>query len=454
MKKTVACVISMVMICSLFAGCGQSGKSDVTTITVWTGNGHDKSYLTNKVEEWNKTIGAEKKIRIEYTVQNNSMETAFTNGTAPDIFAGADTENDVAKGRLLPVSELIGGDELIDKYKDYLREGLEKVDGKVYSIPYGFTTYGLIYNKDMFKAAGIVDENGEAKPPKTLSEMREYAKKLTNAQKKQYGYILPSKDNLAYDLDIGKWSMTVCGFPNSADPKTGKRDVSGVSKMTKFINNVQKDGSLMPGSESLTNDAGRAKFAAGGVGMKSAGSYDFGVLTEQFPAKNDWGVVQFPGNEEGETRYRSYMEISRYLYINAESVEKKGIEKLSEVYKWFYSDELLSDMYKNGLRIPIFEKIIDNTEVPADKKQWKEFAELTKVSATVKPGTKSDLKNRRSLNDIWTESIFGANLSDAEIDSLYGDAEKYINEAVETYYAEHPEEDINERIYSDWNDEM
>ena len=188
--------------------------------------------------------------------------------------------------------------------------------------------------------------------------------------------------------------------------------------------------------------------------MKSAGSYDFGVLTEQFPAKNDWGVVQFPGNEEGETRYRSYMEISRYLYINAESVEKKGIEKLSEVYKWFYSDELLSDMYKNGLRIPIFEEIIDNTEVPADKKQWKEFAELTKVSATVNPGTKSDLKNRRSLNDIWTESIFGANLSDAEIDSLYGEAEKYINEAVETYYAEHPEEDINERIYPDWNDEM
>ena len=76
------------------------------------------------------------------------------------------------------------------------------------------------------------------------------------------------------------------------------------------------------------------------------------------------------------------------------------------------------------------------------------------MSATVKPGTKSDLKNRRSLNDIWTESIFGANLSDAEIDSLYGEAEKYINEAVETYYAEHPEEDINERIYSDWNDEM
>ena len=454
MKKVVAGILSAVMACSLFAGCGKTGGNDVTTITVWTGNGHDKSYLTDKVEEWNKTIGAEKKIRIEYTVQNNSMETAFTNGTAPDIFAGADTVNDVAKGRLLPISELEGGDELIDKYKDYLREGLEKVDGNVYSIPYGFTTYGLIYNKDMFKAAGIVDENGEAKPPKTLSEMREDAKILTNVQKKEYGYILPSKDNLAYDLDIGKWSMTVCGFPNSANPVTGKRDVSGVSKMTKFINDVQKDGSLMPGSESLTNDAGRAKFAAGGVGMKSAGSYDFGVLTEQFPAKIDWGVVQFPGNEDGETRYRSYMEISRYLYVNAASVEKKGIDKISEVYKWFYSDELLSDMYKNGLRIPVFEEIIDSTEIPADKKQWQEFAELTKVSKYLKPGTKSDLKNRRSLNDIWTESIFGANLSNDEIDSLYGEAEKYINEAVDTYYAEHPEENMSDSIYPDWNDEM
>ena len=454
LRKIIAGTITAALICGLTGGCAKNKKSDVTTITVWTGNGHDKSYLTEKVEEWNKTVGAEKKIRIEYTVQNNSMEVAFSNGTAPDLFAGADLVNDAAKGRLLPVSELTGGNELVEKYKDYLREGLEITGGKVYSIPYGFTTYGLIYNKDMFKAAGIVDENGEAKPPKTLSEMREDAKKLTNASKKEYGYILPTKDNLAYDLDIGKWSMTVCGFPNGANPKTGKRDVTGITKMTKSINALVNDKSIMPGSESMTNDAGRAKFSAGGVGMKSAGSYDFGVLTEQFPAKIDWGVAPFPGNEDGETKYRSYAEVTRYLYINAKSAEEKGLDKLSEVYKWFYSDELVADMYKNGLRIPIFENIINETKVPEDKPQWKEFAELVKVSNTVKPGTKADLKNKRSFDVIWTESIFRENLSDDEIEKLYKEAEEYTNEAIDVYYSEHPEENINDRIFPDWNDEL
>lgn len=454
LKRIIAGTVTAALLCGLAGGCAQNKKSDVTTITVWTGNGHDKSYLTEKVEEWNKTIGAEKKIRIEYTVQNNSMEVAFSNGTAPDLFAGADLVNDVAKGRLLPVSELPCGNELIEKYKDYFREGLETTGGKVYSIPYGFTTYGLIYNKDMFKAAGIVDENGEAKPPKTLNEMREDAKKLTDISKKEYGFILPTKDNLAYDINIGKWSMTVCGFPNGANPKTGKRDVTGISKMTKFINALMSDKSIMPGSESMTNDAGRAKFSAGGVGMKSAGSYDFGVLTEQFPAKIDWGVVPFPGNEDGETKYRSYAEVTRYLYINAASVEEKGIDNLSEVYKWFYSDELVTDMYKNGLRIPMFENIIDETEVPENKAQWKEFAEFVKVSNVVKPGTKADLKNKRSLDTIWTESIFGANLSDDETDALYKEAENYINEAVDIYYSEHPEENRDDRIFPDWNDEL
>lgn len=454
LKKVIAGTVAASLLCAMASGCGSKKETDITTITVWTGNGHDKSYLTEKVDEWNKTIGAEKKIRIEYTVQNNSMEVAFSNGTAPDLFAGADLENDVAKGRLLPVSELPCGNELIEKYKDYFREGLETTGGKVYSIPYGFTTYGLIYNKDMFKAAGIVDENGEAKPPKTLNEMREDAKKLTNASKKEYGFILPTKDDLAFDIDIGKWSMTVCGFPNAGNPKTGKRDVTGISKMTKFINSLMSDNSIMPGSEGLTNDAGRAKFAAGGVGMKSAGSYDFGVLTEQFPASIDWGVAPFPGNEDGETKYRSYVDVTRYLYINAASVEEKGIDKISEVYNWFYSDELIADMYKNGLRIPMFENIINETEVPEDKAQWKEFAELVNVSKPVKPGTKADLKNKRSFNTIWTESIFGAGLSDSEVDALYKEAEAYTNEAIDVYYSEHPEENRNDRISPDWNDEL
>lgn len=51
--------------------------------------------------------------------------------------------------------------------------------GKVYSIPTEVDNRALIYNKDLFRRAGFVDENGEAIPPQTWEELRDYAKKLT-----------------------------------------------------------------------------------------------------------------------------------------------------------------------------------------------------------------------------------------------------------------------------------
>ena len=54
---------------------------------------------------------------------------------------------------------------------------LVKHNGKTYALPgNGMMVQGLIYNKDMFKAAGLVDENGEAKPPVTLKRIQRICK--------------------------------------------------------------------------------------------------------------------------------------------------------------------------------------------------------------------------------------------------------------------------------------
>ncbi|MBN1902829.1 extracellular solute-binding protein, partial [Candidatus Sumerlaeota bacterium] len=55
--------------------------------------------------------------------------------------------------------------------------------GKVYSIPTEVDNRGLIYNKDLFRRAGLVDEKGEPTPPRTWEELREYSKKLTQIDK-------------------------------------------------------------------------------------------------------------------------------------------------------------------------------------------------------------------------------------------------------------------------------
>lgn len=65
-----------------------------------------------------------------------------------------------------------------DFYPNCWEEGT--YDGKMYAIPNGFDNRALLYNKDLLKRAGLVDPvTGDAKPPRTWEELREYGKKLT-----------------------------------------------------------------------------------------------------------------------------------------------------------------------------------------------------------------------------------------------------------------------------------
>jgi multiple sugar transport system substrate-binding protein len=65
-------------------------------------------------------------------------------------------------------------------------------NGKIYGIPTETNVYALVYNKKLFKEAGIVDAAGNAKPPVTWAELEADAKKLTKKDATgnflQYGY--------------------------------------------------------------------------------------------------------------------------------------------------------------------------------------------------------------------------------------------------------------------------
>ncbi|MBI3915366.1 MAG: ABC transporter substrate-binding protein [Chloroflexi bacterium] len=80
-------------------------------------------------------------------------------------------------------------DKRNDFYEPVYKLG-QSTDGKVQSaVPWFAHSMALVYNKGMFKAAGL-DPN---KPPKTWDELYDYAKKLTTPDGKQYGWGLVGK---------------------------------------------------------------------------------------------------------------------------------------------------------------------------------------------------------------------------------------------------------------------
>ena len=69
-KKVAGILTAAVVAASLFSGCGEiAGKSDVTKITMWSGNSHSKSVMEEVAKKFNDTVGKEKKIYFDYVIK-------------------------------------------------------------------------------------------------------------------------------------------------------------------------------------------------------------------------------------------------------------------------------------------------------------------------------------------------------------------------------------------------
>lgn len=468
LTKVTASILSAAMIMGTLAGCGaeqQVSKETPTTattettvvastevvepvemtqVTIWSGNSHDKGVMEELVKEFNNTTGKEKGIEIVYTVHggdsySKTLDLALQAGEAPDLFSGSVSASKVEEGQVMAYDELPGGAEMIAKYADIIPQSWS-IDGKTYMLPQGVTTQGLIYNKDMFKAAGLVDENGEATPPKTWDELREYAKILTNESERQYGIIFPVKWGsswIAYDLT---WPVMASNGFGRYNCKTGAYDFSTYKVPMETILGMKEDGSVYPGADSIDNDSARALFAEGVIGMKFAASWDVGVLNTQFPAQCDWGVAPYPTINENE-RYATRMSYSSTYMINGKT--EVDLAKIEEVIKFFLSDEVAIARYQEGSLLPIDWEIVKDVEIGDNLKGWKEFAEIISISEKNMNPLSSDIGGARKEAAVWLD-VYAGNTT---VDDAIAELNETMNKGIETYYAAHP--DVKEKHYTE-----
>jgi len=179
-----------------------STTTDKVEITFWHG------MMASSVPALNELI---KKFESEHpgikinaqTIPNGDagiqkLMTSLQSQTAPDIsWIYADYMEDlVTSNAIYPMADFINGDNGISK--DDLEDIYPSLrtyaswKGTLYSLPMEATNLALIYNKDMFKAAGLDPEHG----PRTWDELYEYSKKLTldknnDGNFEQVGFFVP-----------------------------------------------------------------------------------------------------------------------------------------------------------------------------------------------------------------------------------------------------------------------
>lgn len=449
--KTASAAMAAVML-AMSGGCASKTTSDATTISIWTGDSHSKACVSQLVADWNKTTGKEKGIYIDYQVkegsQNDIIEMAIASKTEPVMFTCTDTKKYSEAGYIEALEDMPGGAEFAATYdKSDMTEGTHTWQGKTYKVPFYITTFGLVYNKDMFKKYGIVDENGEAKPPKTLAEMREDAKILTHPENQEYGVILPLKNQWFFGSDIEYPVMRSRGYM-SYNPTNGTYDFSGYKDIFNLYLGFKEDKTYFPGAEGIDDDQARAQFSSGNIGMKFAGSYDVGVYSEQFPAKCDWDVAPYPVSEEG-TSYYTRIASDGYLAISKRQAELIDKEKIMEVYKWFHGEDMLRALYKEGMAIPYDWDIVSDVTLENPAKGWESFCKLAEESrvAPREPGV--DISGEKGAKAVFLDEIWTGQTS---VDDACAALTERYNKGLERKLAQNTNIDLNDYIVKDWFD--
>ncbi len=144
---------------------------------VWVQFGDGADIITDLMNKW----GKENSVEVEITAGVDDVAkilAAISAGDPPDLLitSGADNIGSWAREKLLlSLDDKIKENniDLQDIYPGSLAPC--KYFGRLYCLPWGTDVYALMWNKDLFKEAGLDPE----KPPQTLEELVQYADKLT-----------------------------------------------------------------------------------------------------------------------------------------------------------------------------------------------------------------------------------------------------------------------------------
>lgn len=250
-----------------------NSSGDENTVTWWVPDwDYDKAVaLVEDFEADNPGISVELVQTTGDTVANRTA-VALDSGDVPDVITESigRVRTYADKGQLADVSDLFGEDAPADDFAPGLVDAVT-FDGGTYAMPYRWASNALIYNPELFEAAGI---DG---PPTTWEEFEADAKKLTKGDVVGTAWPMqgdPSDLTLRFlEFAVSDGASITAGVPELTEESSQAAiDVIGGSI---------RDGWASSSSFELDNTAIRELFFQGRVAMYPGGVFDVDDAKEQ-----------------------------------------------------------------------------------------------------------------------------------------------------------------------------
>jgi multiple sugar transport system substrate-binding protein len=269
-----------------------SSTSLAETMNIWV-RASAANAAQHMVDLWNSKNAGDK---IEVTViPDNQMVTKLATGvTAGDV-------PDLISFDLIFMPDFMKAEYLVDmtaelsadpnqaKVAQAFRD-LATYNGKLYGTGFTPDVSILLYNKGLFKQAGLDPE----KPPTTLAELQDYATKIRALGPDIYGYYFSGSCGGCNIFTVAPmmWGSGTHLLPANGDDKA--LDGPGIKEVLQMFQNMWKAGVVPESAQADTGANFQAVFETGKIGMQGSGGFAIAALKDKHP-EIDFGIAHLPG---------------------------------------------------------------------------------------------------------------------------------------------------------------
>jgi multiple sugar transport system substrate-binding protein len=268
------------------------------------------------------------------------LATGVAAGDVPDIisFDLIYMPDFMKAGFLEDLTDFLNADpnqaKVAQAYKD-----LASYEGKLYGTGFTPDVSVLVWNKDLFKKAGLDPEKG----PTTLAEVHEDAKKIRALGGDTYGFWF---SGACPGCNIFTMSPLMVASGAKILPKTADEEPlqgPGVEEVLQVYRDMWTEGLIPASAEADNGQNFVGNFKTGKIGIQGAGGFLISDLKRDVPDMN-FGVTFLPGIKDGQK--------SSFVGGDVVAVPKgsKNLEIAKQFIAWQLSDEgQLEGLAKNNI---------------------------------------------------------------------------------------------------------
>ena len=164
--------------------------------------------------------------------------------------------------------------------------------GRIYGLPFSADSSVLIWNKKLFKQAGLDPEKG----PKTWAEIEDDASKINALGGDIKGFYFSGNCGGCNIFTFTPLIWASGGDILSEDGSKATLDSPQLRGAVDLYRSMVKKGYVPEGAQTDTGSNFFAAFATGKIGLSPSGAFAIGALNTQYP-DIDYGITFLPGKD-------------------------------------------------------------------------------------------------------------------------------------------------------------